>query len=676
MYLISRRRFAVFSFVCLLLIFSQTAFAIDKDDWRPVSPAELAMKTPQVEADADAEAIFWEVRIDDSDSSGLSKRHYVRVKIFTERGREKFSKFDIPYVKGIKIKDVAARVIKPDGTIVEIQKTDIFEREIVKTNKIKVKAKSFAIPNIEPGVIVEYQYREVIDHAGASGMELPFQRDIPIQTLSYYYKPYKKKEPNYQPFNFSDTKFVEENNGYYLARRTNIPSFKEEPYMPPENNVRPWMLLQNVAVNLVNIENHGFNTTYSLSIKNPNNPGLYWASVAAEYAGLAGFMNKKDKAITKTAQEITASASSDDEKLRKLYEFCQTQIKNVSFDPSMTDEQRADLPKIKKLEDVLKNKAASNMYIDLLFGALANSLGFDTRIVVAPDRSEVFFNPNMTNESFVQPRSVAVKVDDKWKFFNPGVSFLPYGKLVWYEEDVWALLVGEEQNNWEKTPLSNEKDNLANRSGKLKLTEDGTLEGDIRIEYVGQAALTYRLENYDESASKIEDNLKEEITKRISTAEISNIKIENINDYSKPIVQQYKIRVPNYAQKTGKRLFLQPGFFEYGESPVFSASNRKYDIYFPYAQSEIDNIEIQLPAGFQLDNAEKPADFVEPKGVYALRINISVDKEATLMKYTRKFHFGGGGLTLFNVSNYPALKTIFDTFQKSDTHTITLKQAN
>src|SRR5688500_17013751 len=123
----------------LLLVNLQSVFAQDKE-WREVSPADLQAKTPKVEADADAEAIFWEVRIDDSSSEELSMKHYVRVKIFTERGREKFSKFDIPFTKGIKIKDIAARVIKADGSIVELTPKDIFEREIIRANKVKIKA--------------------------------------------------------------------------------------------------------------------------------------------------------------------------------------------------------------------------------------------------------------------------------------------------------------------------------------------------------------------------------------------------------------------------------------------------------------------------------------------------------------------------------------------------------
>ncbi|MBA3693592.1 MAG: DUF3857 and transglutaminase domain-containing protein [Acidobacteria bacterium] len=665
----SGKRFLLLSLLSLLAVCWQAALAQDKN-WREVSPAELQLKTPTVETDADAEAIFWEVRVDDSSENELALKHYVRVKIFTERGREKYSKFDIPFTRGMKIKDIAARVIKSDGSIVEIGKQDIFEREIVKANKVKIKAKSFAVPNIEPGVIVEYRYREVIEDAGARGMTLVFQRDIPVQTLSYYYKPFNKKEPNYQSYNFSDTKFVKDEKGFYLAQRTNVPSLKEEPRMPPSDMVRPWMKLQGVSVNLTNVSAFSI----SFSIKDPSNPNSYWGAVGNENSGLTKFMNKSDKEIKRVAAEVTASAQAPEEKLRKLYEFCQTQIKNTSYDVSLTDEQREKLPKIKSVADVLKNKQASSQFVDMLFGAMANSLGYETRVAFTGDRSKMFFQPDMTNESFIHPAAIAVKVGNDWQFFNPGVNFLPAGMLVWYEEDVWALLVGENNYSWVRTPLSGTNKTVSKRSGKFKLLEDGTLEGTVKMEFSGQAGLDYKLSNYDKSANQREEDLKNEIKARMSTAEISDIQIGNFTETEKPFVYQYKVRVPNYAQKTGKRLFLQPGFFEYGESATFSTATRKYDIYFNYPWSEDDMVEIDLPKGFSLDNADTPGELSDPQKIGFLQIKIGVDKATNFMKYQRKFHFGGGGNILFPVGGYKLLKNMFDAFHKADTHTITLKQ--
>ncbi|MCA1606237.1 MAG: hypothetical protein LC775_12375, partial [Acidobacteria bacterium] len=66
-------------FLCLGLIFPAAVFA--GDEWRPVDPADLALKAPLVEKDADAEAIFWEVRLSDEVEGGTPRtvlRHYAR----------------------------------------------------------------------------------------------------------------------------------------------------------------------------------------------------------------------------------------------------------------------------------------------------------------------------------------------------------------------------------------------------------------------------------------------------------------------------------------------------------------------------------------------------------------------------------------------------------------------
>lgn len=653
------------------LSFAFSVSAQDKDkDWRPISAEDLAAKTPAVEPDADAEALFWEVRIDDSHDEDLSLRHYVRVKIYTERGRDKFSKFDVPFYKGLKIKDISARVTRPDGTSVQINPADIFEREIIKTNGAKIKAKSFAVPNIEPGVIVEYRYREVFSQSQARGMRLAFQRDIPVQKLEYYYKPYSDNKPNTHSYNFSDTKFVKDKNGYWLASRTDVPAFKQEPHMPPDDSVQAWMQLVGTTVGYAGRD--GF--TLSFTIKDPSNMQAYWGAVSTENAEFTKMMVKGNNDVKKLAADITAGATTHDEKLRKIYDWVQAEIENRTFDPKLTDEMRDKLPVNKSLGDVLKRRSAPSFWIDILFGALASASGLETRVALIGDRSKILMHPQMTNESFIHPGAVAVKVDNQWKLFNPGVKFLPYGMLVWYEEDTWAMLPSEKVYEWKRTPLTSYEKSVAKRDGKFTLLEDGTLEGDVEMHLSGQRALAYRMDNYEEATAKLEADLKAAVKSRISAAEISDVIIENMMDGSKPLVQKYKIRVPGYAEKTGKRLFLQPGFFKHGSSPVFSSSTRKYDILFSYPWSEDDTVEIKLPAGFELDSADSPGDVGDPRKIGGLVVKISIDKPNHTLKYKRNFHFGGGGHVQFGPEMYQPLKGMFDAFNKADTHTITLKQ--
>ena len=327
--------------IILFLFVSTTIHANSPTAWRPITQAELAMEKPQVEADADAEAIFWEVRLDDKSRTTLSLEHYVRVKIFTERGRERFAKIDIPFYKGKKVEDVAARVIKSNGKIVGLQPNDIFEREIVKHRKLKYNAKSFAVPNIEVGVIVEYKYREIFKNDSAGGERLFFQRDIPIQKVSYYIRPHKGMSLKVKPHNMTLESLDKTDDGFYVANKLNVPAYKKESRMPPDEEVRPWASL-----------------TYGSFVI-----GFDLNDFASRMGKYFRKNTKPDKIVKQKARQLTANVSNDLEKLKLLYNFSQKEIKNTSFNNSPV----LNKAKIKRASDVLKygkgNSQDINFYL-------------------------------------------------------------------------------------------------------------------------------------------------------------------------------------------------------------------------------------------------------------------------------------------------------------------------
>ena len=69
---------------------------------------------------------------------------------------------------------MAGRTIKPDASDIEVKKDAIFDRELIKTKGLKVSGKTFALPNVEVGDIIEYRYRETRDNETASHMRLYF----------------------------------------------------------------------------------------------------------------------------------------------------------------------------------------------------------------------------------------------------------------------------------------------------------------------------------------------------------------------------------------------------------------------------------------------------------------------------------------------------------------------
>jgi hypothetical protein len=649
-----------FALVCLLL--SASRASAGGDDWRVVDPAELAMKTSVVEKDADAEAIFWEVHVADEVDGSTPRtvlNHYIRIKIFTDRGRESESRIDIPYLDNWSIKDIAARTIKSDGTVVELKKEDVFERTIVKASGLKIKAKSFAMPGVEPGAIIEYRWKEVRNDRLANYIRLQFQRDIPVRLVKYYIKPYSDPDFPYGmrviTFHGESGPLTKEKNGFYSTTMERVPAFHEESRMPPEDEVRPWMLIYYAEDKKLTADQ-------------------FWK----DFGKRAYEKNKSRMKISDEVKQAAAKAIGDattpEQKLERLFEFCRTSIKNINNDSSgMTTEEREKTKENKSPADTLKRGAGTGTDIDMLFGALATASGFDARVVNLGDRSDTFLNKTFPDDYFIQTYDIAVRVGDQWRFYDPASTYVPHGMLRWQEEGEDALLSDPKEPTWIRTPLSPPEKSKQKRIAKLRLSEDGTIEGDVVIEYYGHFSVDKKNFNDGDSPAQREQTLRDSIKERMSTAELADIKIENVTDPIKPFTYSYHVRVPGYAQRTGKRIFLQPAFFEHGLEPMFSGSERRHMVYFHYPWSEEDEVTIELPAGYALDSADAPAPF--SGGVVSeYKPSAAVTKDGKMLIYKRSFFFGGGGNILFPLGNYNPLKAYFEMVHKQDNHTITLKQ--
>jgi len=657
-----------FSLVLLLAAAAAApVFAFGDQDWKPIDPAHLALKAPLVERDADAEAIFWEVRVAD-EADGREPRtvlnHYIRIKIFTERGRESQSKIELPFGKVFgretKIKDIAGRTIRADGSIVELKKEDIFERTAQKMSGIKIKVKSFAMPSVEPGAIIEYRWREVRGDTISFYDRLELSRDIPVQLVTYYVKPLSL--PNFpygmrvQSFHAENGPFQKEKDGFYSTTMRNVPAFREEPRMPPEYAVRPWMLVY-----------YGEDKKISA--------GEFWTQYGKKVYERSKSAMKVSNEVKQATANAVGDASTPDEKLRRIFEFCRTKIKNINDDASgVTNEERAKWKDNKTPADTLKRGMGTGVDIDFLFAAMATAAGFDARLARLADRSDFFFDINFPDSYFINSYDIAVKLGDEWQFYDPATTFVPYGMLRWQEEGADALISDPAEPIFVKTPLSPPEKSLEKRTAQLTLSDDGTLEGDVRIEYTGHLGSDKKEYNDDDSPAEREETLRSRIKAQMSTAELSNIRIENVTDPVKPFVYAYHVRVPGYAQRTGKRFFLQPAFFQRGLAPVFPTSQRRHAIYFHYPWSEQDEVTIKLPAGFALDNPDAP-NGLNGGEVSQYNVKISVADEGRTLIYQRHFFFGGGqsGL-LYPVTSYAKLKTLFDEMHKRDNHMLSLKQ--
>src|SRR5438270_3621764 len=107
---------------------------------------------------------------------------YSRIKILTEKGMrpqpEGYADVQIVLPPSFTISELKARTIHPDGKIIEFTGKP-FQKTLIKGRGIKFLAKTFTMPEVTAGSIIEYKYRLYMpDHTISARNEWTIQHDL------------------------------------------------------------------------------------------------------------------------------------------------------------------------------------------------------------------------------------------------------------------------------------------------------------------------------------------------------------------------------------------------------------------------------------------------------------------------------------------------------------------
>src|ERR1700732_110547 len=152
---VSYRRVVALTFAVLScsVVFSSRRTAAS-DGFQPVSQEELRSISEPLAPGAPAIVLFREVDRKDLGRAN-TEYNYVRIKVLTEEGR-KYANIEIPYLRQqTTISNIHARTIRPDGTILNFD-GKAYDQVISKSKTQKFLAKTFTVPDVQVGSIVEY----------------------------------------------------------------------------------------------------------------------------------------------------------------------------------------------------------------------------------------------------------------------------------------------------------------------------------------------------------------------------------------------------------------------------------------------------------------------------------------------------------------------------------------
>lgn len=641
---------SLLSVVVCVLYFSKTKI-VSGDDWQPIDPADLKM-TSEPKAPG-APAIYLYRQVDRKDLGRANTEYnYVRIKILKEEGRER-ANIVIPYLsENVKISNIRARTVHADGSILNFD-GQVFEKMVEKTKGLKIKAKVFTVPDVQLGCIVEYHFNYDFEDGFVFNSYWAVSDDLFTRKANFSLVPYQRfavrwawpagLPPGTEPPKIGPDKLVR-------MTATDIPAFQTEDYMPPENELRYRVIFI--------YSEEGFE----------QDQAKYWKNFdKKENDGMESFLAKK-KDLEAAVSQIVSPGDAPEVKLQKIYVRAE-QWRNLSYEArkSEQEEKRDKLKKVENAADVMKNGYGSGREITWAFLGLTRAAGLESYGVMLSRRSEYFFNESRLDERELDSNAVMVKVNGKEMYFDPGSLFVPYGLLPWQETAVKGMKLGKDGGSWVLTPLPESAASQIQRTAHLKLSDEGTLEGTVKLTFTGLEAWSRRLSqrNADEEARKkyLEEELKSYVPAAMET------ELTNQPDWKgtePPLVAEFQVKIPAWVSSAGRRALLPVGIFAAREKQIFTHADRVYPICFHYPDQKKDDVTVELPSGWTVSSAPASVD----KNAKAAEYTLTVDDKKNEVHITRTVR---SDLFLVPKDTYPALRSFYQVVRSGDEQQIVLQ---
>lgn len=623
----------------------------EKDEWPPTTPEELALKSDPANPGAPAIILNREEHTDDVEDFDTE---YYRIKVLTDEGR-KYADIEIPFVKDLtKVEDLKARTVHPDGTAVDF-KGQMFEKTVVKAKGFKFLAKTLTLPEVQVGSIIEYKYKIRRPSYALYNSSWILQRELTTRKAHFSLRPYGGEKIAWTwsglPANVAPQR--RKDNTIHLEMQ-NIPAFPEEEYMLPGD-----MLKARVAF---------FYISSYAGVKELKTPDDFWKQQGKwEYKAVEEFIGEH-KTVKRVAAEIANPADPPDAKLRKLYARAQ-QIRNLSFEREKTEkeEKREKLKDNENVEDVLKHGYGYGSGINELFVALARAAGFEASMVYVTERHRGLFEPGTLSWRQLDANVVQVRLGLQEWYLDPATRYCPFSLLPWGETDTKGIRPEKEGGSFVNTPEPKSADAVTERTATLQLAQDGTLEGNVQVKFVGQEALERRLEHRRADEAGRRKALEDEVRERLpagSTVELTNK--PNWEGPEEPLRAEFHIKTPNFGTSTGRRLLLPLAVFQANMKYPFQTTKRVHPIYFAYPFQTLDDITLEVPKGYEVESLPTPRSKAFPFGRY----EISRRSEGGKLRLERRLVMDG---YFFRVEGYSALRVFYDAVRAGDEEQVVLK---
>jgi transglutaminase-like putative cysteine protease len=649
---------SVFLLALSLLGFCPTASATDIPEWL----RNLSRQPAKSYADDVNAVILLEDQVTIvKDNGDLVRRGRRAVRILRPEGRDRFAFYAVEYNGDSKVNYLRGWSITSKGQEYETKSGDVSEHSI-STYEVysDAKVKALRVPGADVGTVVGFEYEQQ-ERPYIFQDSWMFQQSEPVEQSHYELRLAAGWRFKSDWMNHKEEKPSEEN-GAIQWRLADIPRIEDEPHRPPARGIAGGVVFT------------FFND------KNPSKSYRNWSELGTWFTQLSSTVRDASPALSLKVQELAPPSLPTIQRIKALASFAQHDVRYVAVEVGIggyrphtatdifTHRYGDCKDKATVLSSMLAQIGVKSYYI------IVNA----TRGVVTKDSpaspggfNHMILAIALPEASYGKPLPAMFEHRKLGHLliFDPTNDFVPFGQIPPYEQDNYGLLVGEQGGELIHMPLSSPESNGINRTAKMKLLPDGTLQGEMEETYVGFSAMLGRMFLQNESEADRKKMIERLMGSSLGNFQLDHYELVNASDIDQDLIIRFKFSAAHYAKNAGSMLLVRPRVVGEmaGQWDANKPRHYAYDFRAPFLNR--DSFEIALPEGFQVDELPDPAKASFPFAEYASK----TENSGSLLKYTREYRITA---TQVDMDQMDQLKKLFGQINLDEKNMAVLKKTN
>jgi hypothetical protein len=434
------------------------------------------------------------------------------------------------------------------------------------------------------------------------------------------------KEFNFEGTNVTKSQTKDsKNNTVFTYTLNNVPALYKEEAAPGRSYIYPHILIIAKSYKLKGKDITLFDSTADL---------YKW------YKSLVDLMKDDTSVLKSKVAELTATAKTDEEKIKNIYYWVQDNIRYIAFEDGIAGF------KPDESNHVFENRYGDCKGMANLIKQMLKLAGFDARLTWIGTKHIAY--DYKTPSLAVDNHMICTLFYKGKKYFLDGTEkFNSYGEYAERIQNKEVMIEDGDKFLIDKVPIATNESNKEIFKANLTI-ENEKLQGTCSKSYVGEsrAQLLYVYNNF--KSDKKSETLENYLSKSDKNTHVTDIKTSDLKNRDAKLTIDYSVSVENKVSSFDNEMYVDLEYMN--EFKSFELKDRKTDYQFDFKKNYESLVTLTIPTGYKV--TKMPTDLMVKENNFDIAITFQkTDKEII---YKKTFIFKNGEIKASEMTQWNA----------------------